>query len=173
VRWFLVAILGYACLVLETSLFRPDLLAVQVDGHWTRPDLVLVYGLFLAFYFEPRQVFVAGWCLGLAADLASVSGRLGLTALLAAGILTGLSAIRKSLNRSWVVTQSLLALAVVGVIHAAWYLGNRYLAGAPPELLRSLEQAALDAAYSAIVAPYLFWVLQRLRRPLDIALDGA
>ncbi|MCX5677018.1 MAG: rod shape-determining protein MreD, partial [Planctomycetota bacterium] len=92
-RWLLVTILAYGCLILETTVFR-DGLAAQVDQHWTRPDLLLLAGLFLAFYFEPVEVFVAGWCLGLASDLVSVGGRLGLKALLFCLVLTAISALR-------------------------------------------------------------------------------
>ena len=80
-RWFLVAIVAYLCLVVQTAAFRVGDLAVPVGGHWARPDLLLVVGLFLAMFYRPGQVFVAAWFLGLAADMAAGAGRLGLLAL--------------------------------------------------------------------------------------------
>lgn len=40
-----------------------------------------------------------------------------------------------------------------------------------PAVLRSVEEAALDATYSAILAPYVFWLLMRLRGPLGILVE--
>ncbi|MCX5671915.1 MAG: rod shape-determining protein MreD [Planctomycetota bacterium] len=168
-RWLLVAILAYACLVLQTAAFRPGGLAVPVDGHWARPDLVLLLGLFLALYLEPYEVFVVGWCLGLASDVVSVSGRLGVQALLVSLVLTGLSHGRGAFRRTRVLTQFLLAFGVVAATHLLWYLATRYLEDASPAIGRSIEQALLDALYAAVLAPYLFWVLERLRRALGVA----
>lgn len=170
-RWILVGILGYASLVLQTAVFRPGGLAIPVDGHWTRPDLVLTLAVFMALYFRPREVFIATWCLGFGADLVSVTGRLGIYALLFCVVLTALSWARGSLNRGWVLTQSALAFAAVLVIHFGWYLAARHFGGAPPAILRSVEQSVLDAAYSAILAPYVFWLLLRLRGPLGILVE--
>jgi rod shape-determining protein MreD len=172
VRWLLVAILGYACLVLQTSAFRAGGLAVQIDGHWTRPDLVMILGLFLALRLEPYQVFVIGWCLGLASDLVSVAGRLGLGALLLSLALGLLSLLRDASNPRHVITQFLLAMGAVAATHLVWYLAMRLLEGAPLGIGRSIEQAVLDALYSAVLAPYLFWLLERLRGPLGVTADG-
>jgi len=171
VRWLLVAILGYASLAIQTAVFRPGGLALPIDGHWARPDLALVFGLFLALYFRPGEVFVAAWCLGMASDLVAVGGRLGTGALLFCGVLTGLSYLRESLNRRWIFTQSLLAFATVLLIHLAWQMASRYFAGAPLGVLRSVETSVLDAAYAAILAPYLIWLLMRLRGPLGVTVE--
>lgn len=170
-RWLLVAILGYASLVIQTAVFRPGGLALPIDGHWTRPDLVLILGLFLALYFRPSEVFVAGWCLGMAADLVTVGGTLGMYALLFCGVLTGLSYLRENLNRRWILTQSVLCFAAVLVTHLAWYQAARYFAGDPPAILRSVEESVLDAAYAAILAPYVIWLLMRLRGPLGVTVE--
>ncbi len=170
-RWILVGIVGYVGLVIQTSVFRPGGLAIPIDGHWTRPDLVLIVALFIALYFQRHEVFIATWCLGLAADLVSVSGRLGVQALLYGALLTALSAVRGSLNRGWVLTQSALTFATVLVIHFGWYVATRYFGGAPAAILRSVEESALDAALTAILAPYVFWLLLRLRGPLGIVVE--
>jgi len=171
VRWFLLGILAYALLVAQVTLFVPGALAVPVHGHWTRPDLVLVMGVFVALYYKPQPTLVAAWCMGLGADLTSVTGRLGLGALLFAGVLTGLCLVRGILNRGWVLTQSAVTFAAVLVVHSAWYAMARYLGGADPAPLRSLEEAALDAVYAGILAPYVIWLLLRLRGPLGVLLE--
>ena len=50
-RWLLLAILAYILLVVQVTLFVPGVLAVTVHGHWVRPDLVLLVGVFVALYF--------------------------------------------------------------------------------------------------------------------------
>jgi len=173
VRWILVAILGYACLALQTSAFRPGGLAVPVAGHWAQPDLALLLGLFLALYLEPFEVFVVSWCLGLASDVVPASGPLGIKALLMPLGLTALAYVRDAFSRTRVLTQFLLALGVVAVTHLAWYLATRYFEEAPLAIGRSIEQALLDALYAAVLAPYLFWVLERLRGPLGLGGETA
>lgn len=170
-RWFLLGILAYVLLVVQATLFVPGALAVPVHGHWVRPDLVLVLGVFVALYYKPQVALVAGWCMGLGTDLTAVTGRLGLGALLFAAVLTALSLVRGVLNRGWVLTQSAVAFAAVLVVHTVWYAAARYLGGAEPALLRSMEEAALNAVYSGILAPYLIWLLLRLRGPLGVLLE--
>jgi rod shape-determining protein MreD len=172
-RWLLITVVAYACLVVETSVFRPGALAVQIDGHWVRPDLVLVLGLFLAFFFDPPEVFIAAWCLGLASDLVSVAGRLGLQALLFCVVLYLVSHLRGVLSRTRVLTQFLAAVATVFVVHLAWYMTTRLLGSGAPWVLRSVEESLLDALYAAVLAPYVFWALLWVRAPLGISSGSA
>lgn len=168
-RWFLVAVLAYGLLVLQVAVFGPGRLAVAVEGHWVRPDLVFILGLFLALYFQPAEVFIAGWCLGLASDLASVTGRLGARALLFALALYLISRFRVRLLRGQRLTPFLLALASVFIVHLLWYFATRLLEGSPLVVVRTVVASLLDALYSSIFAPYLIWLLQRLRGPLGAA----
>jgi rod shape-determining protein MreD len=169
VRWFLVAIVAFALLVIQTAAFRVGGLAVPVDGHWTQPALLLILGLFLAFFFKPAEVFVAGWCLGLAADMINVTGRLGLQALEYSVILALVSSFQTALPRTRKLAQCLAALAVVFAVRLVWYLATPLLDGNAPALVQSIEESILDAAYTAILAPYVFWVLLLLRSPLGIS----
>jgi rod shape-determining protein MreD len=170
-RWILVAILGYAALVIQTAAFRPGGLAFSVDGLWARPDLVLILGVFLALYLDPRDVFIPAWCLGMASDLVSVAGRLGLWAMLFAVTLTGVSAIRRHVNRGRALVQLVLCFFITAGVHLAWNLSARLIAGAPLAPIDSVEASVLDATYTALLAPYAFWLLLRLRSPLRLATD--
>ena len=167
-RWFLVAILAYACLLVQTALFRPGALALELDDHWARPDLVLTLGLFLALYLRPTEAFVLAWCLGLASDLVSVAGRVGLLALLFCLSLLPASHLRRAVPRDRLLAQFLAALATVFVVHWLWYVAARGLAGSSLALGRSAEEAVFDALYSAALAPYLFILLRWLRSPLRL-----
>lgn len=167
-RWFLVAIIAYV-LVLLKNVFAPGGLAVMVDGHPAQPDLLLALGLFLAIYFPPREVFVAGWFLGLVSDLVSVAGRLGLKALLFCLVLYLVSHLRGNLPRQRALVQFAAALLTVFVVHMAWHLATAVVGGAWPPVLGSAEAALLDALYTAFLAPYLVWILLLMRSPLGIS----
>jgi rod shape-determining protein MreD len=167
-RWFLIAILAYVCLVAGTTLFRPGVLALEIDGHWTAPDLILVLGVFLALNMEPHEIFVAGWCFGLGADLVAVAGRLGTWAILFAVLLYAVSHVRKTVLHGRAAAQFLLCFLAVFVAHWVWYLVTQAFEGVPVRVLRTAEFAALEALYSAFLAPYLFWLFSRLRAPLGL-----
>ena len=167
-RWFIVAILAYVSILAETTVFRPGALAVALDEHWARPDVLLVLGVFLAMFLEPHEVFVAGWCFGLASDWISVTGRLGVQALLFAAALYVVAYIRGRASRPRVLAQFLVCLGAVFAVHWLWYMATRVLMGGSALVVRSAEEAALDGLYSAVLAPYLFWAFLRLRAPLDL-----
>lgn len=167
-RWVVIAILAYAGIVLESLFFRPGLLAIRIDGQWIRPDLLLILGLFLALHLESHEVFVVGWCFGLASDLVSVAGRLGLGALLFCLVLYLISLFRKGFFGTRVLAQFLLCLGAVFIVHWAWFLATAGLNAAPLRTWQVAEQAALEALYSAFLAPYLFWLFARLQGPLRL-----
>ena len=50
-----------------------------------------------------------------------------------------------------------------------WYIVTPLVGGTLPSPFSAAGGAILDAAYTAILAPYLFWVLMLLRSPLGIA----
>ena len=168
-RWFLVAIVAYLCLVVQTAAFRVGALAVPVGGHWARPDLLLLVGLFLAMFYRPGQVFVAAWFLGLSADMASGAGRLGLLALEYSVLLAVVSSFREALPRTRVLGQFAAALAAAFVVRLVWYLVTPLVGGTWPSFFSAAGGAMLDAAYTAVLAPYVFWLLALLGSPLGIA----
>jgi cell shape-determining protein MreD len=172
-RWFLVAILAFVLLVIQTAVFGPGGLAIPVGDHRARPDLLLLVGLFCAFFYRPAEVFVLGWFLGMASDLVSVDGRLGLLALEFSLVLTLVSHFRVALPRGRIVMHFLAALVVVFVVHFVWYIAMRLVDGAWPLVFESAEKALLDAAYSAVLAPYLYWLLLLMKAPLGISIRSA
>ena len=168
-RWFLVAILAYVLLVIQTAVFGPGGLAIPIGDHRARPDLMLLMGLFCAFFYRPAEVFLLGWCLGMASDLVSVGGRLGLLAMEFSLVLALVSYFRVTLPRARIVTHFLAALVVVFAVHFVWYIAMRLADGAWPWVFESAEKALLDAAYSAVLAPYLYWLLLLMRSPLGVS----
>jgi len=168
VRWVVVAILAYVCIVIEQSLFRPGLLAIGIGGSSVRPDLLLVLGVFLALHLESYESFVVGWCFGLASDLVSVTGRLGVGAFLFCLVLYLIGFLRKGVFGARVLAQFLICFGAVFIVHWAWFLATAGLNAAPLRTWQVAEQAALDALYSAFLAPYLFWLFAMLRGPLRL-----
>jgi rod shape-determining protein MreD len=168
-RWLLVAIIAYALAVIEPSVFASGGLAVMVDRHASQPDLLLALGLFLAFFFPLREVFVAGWFLGLTSDLVGVAGRLGLKALLFCLVLYLVSHLRGNLPRQRAIVQFAVALATVFAVHVIWHLATALVGGVWPQVPRSAEIAFLDALYTAVLVPYLFWMFLLLRSPLGLS----
>jgi rod shape-determining protein MreD len=164
-RWLVVAVLAYVFLVLQTTLFGPGGLAIEIGRHRPAPDLVLVLGIFLALYWEPHEAYVAGWCLGLGSDLADVTGRLGVWALLFALVLWALGFFRTGLIRTRVVTQVAVSVVVVFVVHLLGYVTNGY----PDVAVGFLAaEAFLDGVYTAVLAPFVFWFLMLFRGPLRL-----
>jgi rod shape-determining protein MreD len=170
-RWFLLAILAYAFLLIQTTLFRPGLLAIEVSEHYVAPDLLLVVGLFLVLYFEPREVFVVGWCLGMASDLVNVVGRLGVCAILFSVSLVLATYLRQMLGRPRALAQFFLCLGLVLVVHAVWYAVAGWFEERPVAVGRVMVAAGLDALYSAILAPYAIWLLSKFHGPLRLAVE--
>jgi hypothetical protein len=70
------------------------------------------------------------------------------------------------------LTPFLLALASVFIVHLLWYFATRLLEGSPLVVVRTVVASLLDALYSSIFAPYLIWLLQRLRGPLGVSSAG-
>jgi len=173
VRWFLFAILAYACLVFQATFFRPGLMALRVGGYGFRPDLILILGVFLVLYFKPTEVFFAAWCLGFLWDLdpSKAVGRLGTGALLFGLILWGAALVRPTLGRPRIPLDLGLTFAMVFVIHFLAYLATGYLEGQPIGPDRMAVSSFLDAAYSAVLAPYLLWAFGRLRGPMRLAIE--
>lgn len=157
-RWYLVLIFGYVFAVLQTSLFVPDLLAVRL----ARPDLLLLLAIFIALSAAPHQVFFAAWGLGLVADLIGMhEGPLGLTALLFAFPAYGLSLARSHLVTDRILVQVLLAAGLTFAVRTAQVVLHTWLTSGVPSWSYAFERAFGDAIYTALLAPYLLWLLAK------------
>jgi len=160
-RWLLVAIFAYLLVAIQTTLFDTRLLAFQVFGVWIKPDLLLLMALFIALTAEPAEAFIAGWGLGLAEDLTVHLGPLGVAALLFAAAAYLVSLARTVLPARRILAQVLMALGVVFIVRLPHQLLLFWLTDSPAGPLYALIKALGDAGYSALLAPYLFWVLRR------------
>ena len=161
-RWYLVVIFAYVLAVMQTTLFAPDLLGLGAFGTAVRPDLLLLVAVFVALRAEPPAVFIAAWCLGLVEDLSFGHGPLGVTAMLFGLAASGVCLLRGLIVPVRILTQVLLALAAVVAVRVPQQMLLWWLTGSRADLLLALQRGCGDALYSAILAPYLFWLLAKL-----------
>jgi len=125
------------------------------------PSFLMVAAVYYGFRWPPAEAGIAGWSLGLAADLTS-AGPIGAHSLsfAVAGMIA--SRLRGILMTEHPVSQILvtgilswMAYSLI-FVHGAWRD-----AWAVWSLAGSLERAGWVAAYTAVLSPYLFWLLER------------
>lgn len=171
-RWYLLAIFAYILAVAQTTLFEPRLLGLNAFGVDVRPDLLLLVALFVALNVSPGTAFVAAWALGMVEGLSLHAGEgpLGVTALVfaLAGWLVCLA--RPYLASTRILTQVLLALVVVSAVRLPQQMGLLWLTDQSADGLFLLRRSLGDAAYSAVLAPYLMWLLTHTTLHADPAL---
>jgi len=158
-RWYVIAIFAYVFAALESSVFTPGLLAFKIFRAAAQPDLLLVTAVFVALAAERwEDVFIAGWCLGLVADLLAGT-RLGVTATGVALAATGIYFLRSALAYEHPLVQAVLVFIAVLVVRPVQQMILYHLSGSENGIGLALEQGAVDAAYTALVAPVVLWLL--------------
>lgn len=165
-RWIAFAILGYVMILAQTSLgqvlcFRSSLGVVA-------PDFLAAVAVFLALHVrDPADLMIAAWTLGFALDLTTGAvpavGPMALAYLAGARLLYGL---REALFRDRLATQVLATLLFCTFAHFLWITAQSALGGhfAWREYGRLLGEMLAVAAYSAVLAPLVFWLLGKVKR---------
>lgn len=156
-KWVPFTILAIIAIVLQTSVVR------YVEIQSIRPDLVLVLAVHYALWGPWPEAAIAGWLMGLLVDLqSSEPDRIGLHAFCFGGAAWLILRVRQVVFREHAVTQFLVTLAsclliqvVVGLYHR-W--GRTVLGGG------FWSPVLLTALYTALLAPYVHWLLIRLGR---------
>ena len=160
-RWYVIAIFAYVFAALESSVFTPGLLAFKVYRAAAQPDLLLVTAMFVALVAARwEDAFVAGWCLGLVADLLSGT-RLGVTATALGLVATGIYGLRSGLAYEHPLVQAALAFVAVLAVRPVQQLILYHLSGSSSGVGLALEQGLVDAVYTALVAPVVLWLLAK------------
>ena len=160
-RWYVIAIFAYVFAALESSVFTPGLLAFKIYRAAAQPDLLLVTAVFAALTVERwEDAFIAGWCLGLVEDLLSGT-RLGVTATGLGLVASGIYVLRSGLMYGQPLVQAVLVFVAVLVVRPVQQLILYHLSGSSSGVGLALEQGAVDAAYTALVAPVVLWLLAK------------
>jgi rod shape-determining protein MreD len=155
VHWFGLVIVTIVVAAAQTSV--GSLLTI----HGVGPSFLLATAVWYGFRWPVWEAGIAGWSLGLAADLTS-AGPIG-----AHSLSFAVAAMIASRSGSLLMTDravcQILVTGCVGwlaysliFVHGAWRDG-----WAAWSLGVSLERAAWVAAYTAVLSPYLFWLLAR------------
>ncbi|KPJ63007.1 MAG: hypothetical protein AMS15_02010 [Planctomycetes bacterium DG_23] len=159
-RWiticFFIVLLG----VIQNSFLR----VISVEG--IRPDLLLLFALYLGLYGRREDALVGSWLAGLCKDFLTM-GHIGVYALLFLLFAVFLSRIREALFREHPLTQMILVFLSVLFLNSIFLipLSIYFRLKSFPVLL---VQAASIAFYSALLAPVCFYSFARLRSVLGI-----
>lgn len=153
-KWGPFIILALIALVLQTSV------ASWVQIHSVRPDLLLVLAVFYALWGPWPEGAIAAWLLGLLADLHSLD-RIGLHALCFGLAALAIVYVRQVVFRDHAVTQIAITFVFAVLVHL---LAGAYRSWGGSGEAGVFTPALLTGVYTAIVAPYVHWLLLRLGR---------
>lgn len=167
-RWIAFAILLYLTTILQTSL------APFVDIQTIQPDFMLILAVHYALMAGRWDGPLACWFIGLTVDLTGLSyaehSTLGVNAFAYGLIGLLIVRIREFTFRESPMTP--LFIAFVAKSGLALFVGLHmlYALGAWPRWKEVIWIGLWSASYSAVLAPYVHWLLGRLRKPLGFEL---
>jgi rod shape-determining protein MreD len=150
VHAFVVVILTAVTISLQT-IISPRL---EIGG--ASPDWLLILVAFLGLYAAAPRAVIAGWFVGLCADLMSLEhlGVMSISYGVAALVLVG---VRDYLFRYSAFTQAAVTFFLCLLVWAAWHTYARGLYGPTA----GASQVLLIALYTALVAPLVHGILLR------------
>jgi rod shape-determining protein MreD len=162
-RWLPFIILLYVGIVLQTTL------AQRLEINHVRPDFMFIAALYYALQVVSPEAMIAAWFLGFAVDLCS-QGQLGVYAF-AYGLMALLVVqFRESMFRDHPLTSLFVTLICTWLAHL---IAGVYFILTHPQSPRStiemLLHSTYTAMYTAAIAPYLHWMLGRIRGVLGVA----
>lgn len=132
------------------------------------PDLVFLLALFYLLHAEPLDALIAAWLAGLTLDLFS-EVRLGTFAFSFGLVGLALVRLRQLVFRDHPVTQLFLALVgcelIQVVARSVTAVLEPRLSWGPTDVLLG---ALYTALYTAVLAPYVLWLMLRLRGLLGL-----
>jgi rod shape-determining protein MreD len=160
-KWSAFIILAVVTLVLQTTLVP----AIEIGA--TRPSWMFVLAVFYGLWGTWPDAAIAAWLLGLGVDLQSAGaggGRIALHAFCYGGAVWAMIHIRAAFVRDHLVTQFMMTLvfgfAVQLIVEAYRY----WTVGGVSSEHGVWAPAMWTALYTAACAPWLHWLLLRLRR---------
>ena len=171
-HWVRFVILSILLLLVQTTLGRALMFNAAAIGP-VGPDLVAVLAAFVALSVRTQSdAVIACWLLGLMVDLATAGGAGSTTVVGPMALAYALGAwilfrVREGFFRDRATTRAVLTLVFCGLSHVLWVTAQSLLAGGGLTWSAYgglLVQAGAVAAYSAVLAPLIFWGLWRIRK---------
>jgi len=162
-RWLSFVILAYVGIVLQTTV------AERLEISHIRPDLMFIIAVHYALHAVSPDAMIAAWLLGFVVDLCG-QGQLGVFAFGYGVTALFVVQLRDSMFRDHPLTSLFVTLVCTWLVHLL--AGIHFLlthAQAHRSWVEMLLHSTYTAMYSAAVAPYLHWLLGRLRGLLGLA----
>jgi len=161
-RWLPFILCAGIVLTLQSAL------APRLALGGVRPDWVLVMVIFYALHAKTPDSVIAGWALGLMADLLTVE-RFGLLSLSYGLAAAAVASVREYLFRSRAVTQFAVTLAVGVLMQTAWQIYRRALYAPLGSWAGDwVSNGLLASIYTAAWAPLFHRGLLSIARTLGI-----
>ena len=160
-RWPWIAVIGYVAVVLQTTLV--PFMSVGPVG----PDVALALVLVLALMVPPFAAVLMAWAVGLARDVTG-GGPLGAWAVLFAAAAGIVLAWRRKFYTRNAPARALAAWVAAAAVHLAYLLGHGLLNGRWDGFWFGVVLALGRAAYTAVAAAALAWLVGRWRRRLGL-----
>ena len=176
IRWLWFLILAWVAILIQTTVGRIITFETAAVGT-VGPDLLAPLAILVALYARrPGEVMLAACLLGLALDLASAGGPgagavVGPMAIAYTLAARATLAVREALFREHALVRAVLTLGFCLIAHLGWVTLQSLVAWNWQEYWRMLAQAVALAAYTALLAPLILLMLDRIRRRL-IRLPG-
>lgn len=140
--------------------------------HGVRPDLMVIVAVQYALAARTLDAVLACWIIGLLADLTSIgasgASNVGLAALSYSLAALAVIGVRNLTFRDSVVTHLVFCLLFKFLVDGLAGIHLAYATGQWARLTASLWGGLYASIYTALLAPYGHWLLQRLRGPLGI-----
>jgi len=157
-KWRPFIILAIVTLVFQTTIVQ----AMAIRSVW--PNWMFVLAVHYALWGPWPDAAIGAWLLGLMVDLqtAGGSGHIGLYAFLFGGAAWAIIHVRQVFFRDHALTQILVTGVFTLMIELAVEVYRQWGVGASRASI--FLPALFTALYTAAWAPYLHWLLSRLRR---------
>ncbi|HWL91959.1 MAG TPA: rod shape-determining protein MreD [Phycisphaerae bacterium] len=170
-RWLPFAVLLYVTAVLQTALV-PFLKILDT----VTPDLMVILAVYYAMHARRYDAMISCWIIGLMIDLCGMSytqagySNLGISALALGLIGLAVVNLRELTFRESPASQIVITFAAKLALNLMVGSHMLYVTGAWDRLGDVFTISFWQAAYTALVALYGFWVLRRLRFILGVGL---
>jgi rod shape-determining protein MreD len=169
-RWIPFILFLYFAAVLQTAIV--PFFAV----HGIRPQLIILIAAYYALSARTSDALLACWCAGFMMDLTSIGferqAGIGLNATTCGLIALFVLGMRDFMFRDSPVTQLVVSVAFTFLHAAAVGLYLCYAAAHAPAVTDMLLGSLYTAIYTGLVAPYVHWLLRKMRNTLGLGVLG-
>ena len=165
-NWVGFAVLAYLVTVIQTSV--APFLAV----HTIRPDFMVIVAVFFGLYARPADAMLGCWIIGLLIDLCSLShpvrANVGLHALVLGLLGLFMAKTRGVTFREGMVSHLIYTFVVCFLLTLTVRIHTTWDVRSASGLGRHSAVAFYTAIYTALLAPYVHFLLRRLRSVLGL-----